>query len=121
MYPTSVPTHSEEIGTSLSTTGSTLTAAGGGGPAAPDLSPQPAASAAITTTSRLPSRERATLTARTSGECSGSEWLKSFSLLTSASSRLLPPRSRSEERRVGKSVDLGGRRIIKKKKKNNDK
>src|SRR2546430_17398408 len=27
------------------------------------------------------------------------------------------PRSRSEERRVGKSVDLGGRRIIKKKKK----
>src|SRR5476649_3040745 len=28
---------------------------------------------------------------------------------------------RSEERRVGKSVDLGGRRIIKKKKKNNDK
>src|SRR5438309_11904940 len=28
-----------------------------------------------------------------------------------------PSRSRSEERRVGKSVDLGGRRIIKKKKK----
>src|SRR6516165_10804239 len=28
-----------------------------------------------------------------------------------------PPRHRSEERRVGKSVDLGGRRIIKKKKK----
>ena len=28
-----------------------------------------------------------------------------------------PPVSRSEERRVGKSVDLGGRRIIKKKKK----
>src|SRR5690348_18429281 len=28
-------------------------------------------------------------------------------------------RQRSEERRVGKSVDLGGRRIIKKKKKNN--
>src|SRR5438105_15673488 len=27
-----------------------------------------------------------------------------------------PPRARSEERRVGKSVDLGGRRIIKKKK-----
>src|SRR5215217_8361618 len=27
------------------------------------------------------------------------------------------PRRRSEERRVGKSVDLGGRRIIKKKKK----
>ena len=27
------------------------------------------------------------------------------------------PRLRSEERRVGKSVDLGGRRIIKKKKK----
>src|SRR5689334_23800717 len=27
---------------------------------------------------------------------------------------------RSEERRVGKSVDLGGRRIIKKKKKKND-
>src|SRR2546430_15464109 len=27
------------------------------------------------------------------------------------------PRSRSEERRVGKGVDLGGRRIIKKKKK----
>src|SRR5215467_14838052 len=30
---------------------------------------------------------------------------------------LLPWRTRSEERRVGKSVDLGGRRIIKKKKK----
>src|SRR5688572_31960993 len=29
--------------------------------------------------------------------------------------------TRSEERRVGKSVDLGGRRIIKKKKKNNKK
>src|SRR5215203_7191381 len=29
-----------------------------------------------------------------------------------------PPPTRSEERRVGKSVDLGGRRIIKKKKKN---
>src|SRR5438132_12676720 len=29
--------------------------------------------------------------------------------------------NRSEERRVGKSVDLGGRRIIKKKKKNHDK
>src|SRR6266853_3869695 len=28
-----------------------------------------------------------------------------------------PSRTRSEERRVGKSVDLGGRRIIKKKKK----
>src|SRR2546422_10042763 len=28
-----------------------------------------------------------------------------------------PDRNRSEERRVGKSVDLGGRRIIKKKKK----
>ena len=27
------------------------------------------------------------------------------------------PKLRSEERRVGKSVDLGGRRIIKKKKK----
>src|SRR5260221_13675501 len=31
----------------------------------------------------------------------------------------LPPGVRSEERRVGKSVDLGGRRIIKKKKKKN--
>src|SRR5688572_31843068 len=30
-------------------------------------------------------------------------------------------RTRSEERRVGKSVDLGGRRIIKKKKKNTKK
>src|SRR5687767_16017076 len=29
-----------------------------------------------------------------------------------------PPAHRSEERRVGKSVDLGGRRIIKKKRKN---
>src|SRR2546427_12503157 len=29
-----------------------------------------------------------------------------------------PYKQRSEERRVGKSVDLGGRRIIKKKKKN---
>src|SRR5690349_24598308 len=32
-------------------------------------------------------------------------------------SRRLSSRRRSEERRVGKSVDLGGRRIIKKKKK----
>src|SRR5476649_2981423 len=31
--------------------------------------------------------------------------------------RMAPTLSRSEERRVGKSVDLGGRRIIKKKKK----
>ena len=31
---------------------------------------------------------------------------------------LFPISDRSEERRVGKSVDLGGRRIIKKKKKN---
>src|SRR2546422_9172825 len=31
--------------------------------------------------------------------------------------RLVPVAVRSEERRVGKSVDLGGRRIIKKKKK----
>src|SRR3989441_11025527 len=30
--------------------------------------------------------------------------------------RVAPPPGRSEERRVGKSVDLGGRRIIKKKK-----
>ena len=29
--------------------------------------------------------------------------------------RRIGPKSRSEERRVGKSVDLGGRRIIKKK------
>src|SRR3989442_6740430 len=36
-----------------------------------------------------------------------------------APAMILPRRSiRSEERRVGKSVDLGGRRIIKKKKKN---
>src|SRR2546430_15122906 len=33
-----------------------------------------------------------------------------------AHGRVRPRRSRSEERRVGKSVDLGGRRIIKKKK-----
>src|SRR2546423_6367985 len=33
------------------------------------------------------------------------------------SSTVMIPWSRSEERRVGKSVDLGGRRIIKKKKK----
>src|SRR6266568_8409541 len=32
-------------------------------------------------------------------------------------SKVLAPEERSEERRVGKSVDLGGRRIIKKKKK----
>src|SRR2546425_10928053 len=32
---------------------------------------------------------------------------------------LIAARERSEERRVGKSVDLGGRRIIKKKKKKN--
>ena len=31
MEPTSVPTHSAEIGTSCSTTGSTLTSGGGGG------------------------------------------------------------------------------------------
>src|SRR2546426_4760485 len=33
----------------------------------------------------------------------------------------IPARTRSEERRVGKSVDLGGRRIIKKKKKKKQK
>src|SRR5437588_5178776 len=48
MYPTSVPTHSAEIGTSRSTTGSTLTTGAGGGPAARDASPQPASVAAIT-------------------------------------------------------------------------
>src|SRR3712207_9271762 len=35
----------------------------------------------------------------------------------SAVNRLVAGSNRSEERRVGKSVDLGGRRIIKKKKK----
>src|SRR5439155_26525075 len=34
--------------------------------------------------------------------------------------KFLEPVMRSEERRVGKSVDLGGRRIIKKKKKKNE-
>src|SRR5437667_10608731 len=47
MYPTSVPTHSAEIGTSFSTTGSTLTTGAGGGPAARDVSLQPTATAAI--------------------------------------------------------------------------
>src|SRR5713226_10091963 len=41
---------------------------------------------------------------------------RSNPLRTRSSSRRATP-SRSEERRVGKSVDLGGRRIIKKKKK----
>src|SRR5437016_12367665 len=39
-----------------------------------------------------------------------------FTLAFSTSQRLRTTRARSEERRVGKSVDLGGRRIIKKKK-----
>src|SRR5438876_10540125 len=47
MYPTSVPTYSKVIGTSRSTTGSTLTTGAGGGAAARDASPQPAATAAI--------------------------------------------------------------------------
>src|SRR2546421_12895140 len=38
-------------------------------------------------------------------------------LLCRCVSRRMPKERRSEERRVGKSVDLGGRRIIKKKKK----
>src|SRR5437016_13789380 len=43
-----------------------------------------------------------------------------FTSLTFCGALMLPPTrtgARSEERRVGKSVDLGGRRIIKKKKK----
>src|SRR5439155_24838987 len=52
MYPTNVPTHSEEIGTSCSSTEATLTTGGGGAVAAPDFSPQPARAAASTTASR---------------------------------------------------------------------
>src|SRR5882762_3988031 len=52
MYPTSVPTHSEEIGTSCSSTDATLTTGGGGAVAAPDFSPQPASAAASTRVSR---------------------------------------------------------------------
>ena len=44
--------------------GSILTAGGGGGPAARDASPQPAARAAITTISRSLRKQRATLTAK---------------------------------------------------------
>src|SRR5438477_13211875 len=54
MYPTSVPTHSEEIGTSSSSTEATLTTGGGGAVAAPDLSPQPASATASTMASRRP-------------------------------------------------------------------
>src|SRR5437773_5814041 len=43
MYPTRVPTYSTEIGTSRSTTASTLTTAGGGAAVARDASPHPAA------------------------------------------------------------------------------
>src|SRR5712691_5639532 len=57
MYPTSVPTHSEEIGTSRSTTGSTLTTGGGGGPAARDESPQPAAATVIAASRKPANRE----------------------------------------------------------------
>src|SRR5437588_585513 len=52
MYPTSVPTHSAEIGTSSSSTAATLTTGGGGVVAAPDFSPQPASAAASTMASR---------------------------------------------------------------------
>src|SRR5438477_3656988 len=52
MYPTSVPTHSEEIGTSCSSTEATRTTGGGGTAAAPDLSPQPASATASTMASR---------------------------------------------------------------------
>src|SRR5437763_10901234 len=58
MYPTSVPTHSEEIGTSSSSTDATLTTGGGRAVAAPDLSPQPASATASTMASRrAPTRE----------------------------------------------------------------
>src|SRR2546422_7203899 len=60
------------MGTSCSVTGSISTAGGGGNPAARDVSPQPAARAAITKTNR---------------EFIRSEWIKSFSMLASASSR----------------------------------
>src|SRR6266550_5740488 len=43
--------------------------------------------------------------------------LRSPTTRRTSSARWPSPRRRSEERRVGKSVDLGGRRIIKKKKK----
>src|SRR5216110_3294896 len=57
MDPTSVPTHSAEIGTSFSTTDSTLTTGAGGVPAARDESPQPAATAAIAPVSKAASSE----------------------------------------------------------------
>src|SRR6267143_5670290 len=44
-------------------------------------------------------------------------WLASRMRCASPPESVSAPRSRSEERREGKSVDLGGRRIIKKKKK----
>src|SRR2546425_1060461 len=50
------------------------------------------------------------------GTCPHTPWPPFFTLSISLASAALSPR-RSEERRVGKSVDLGGRRIIKKKKK----
>src|SRR5205809_3791371 len=68
MYPTSVPTHSAEIGTFRSTTGSTLTTGAGGPPVARDVSPQPAPKVAITAINRLLARERATLRGKTSRE-----------------------------------------------------
>src|SRR5258708_3516704 len=51
MYPTSVPTHSAEMGTSFSTTTSTLTTGTGAGPAARDVSLHPAPPIAAATTS----------------------------------------------------------------------
>src|SRR3712207_9077151 len=49
----------------------------------------------------------------------GSTTLRNYIICRRSLTRLLLTCSpRSEERRVGKSVDLGGRRIIKKKKKN---
>src|SRR5438309_5379032 len=49
-------------------------------------------------------------------KCSGTRWRSESGSLVRAVATI-----RSEERRVGKSVDLGGRRIIKKKKKKNTK
>src|SRR5512132_2950738 len=89
MYPTSVPTHSAEIGTSCSTTGAILTTGTGGGPAALDLSPHPPIAAAANTTSRpappertmdaritaYPPRGRSALTARRHPEMTVNEHL----------------------------------------------
>src|SRR2546425_13296832 len=67
-------------------------------------------------TCALPISASGTLELGGIGTCPHTPWPPFFTLSISLASAALSPR-RSEERRVGKSVDLGGRRIIKKKKK----